>query len=137
MECTAEQKKYIENELRKAMKRRFRYHYAVLGLPFILMNRPFYQKDHYTCSSYIARLLEEAGVCRWGKHFSLVTPKDFYEYRDKQKIFEGSLRELADAVRKEPELKRLPVFHLARPAFAGTAYIKPAYQNMRNRGDRT
>lgn len=86
MECTAEQKKYIENELREAMKRRFSYHYAVLGLPFILMNRPFYQKNHYTCSSYIAKLLEEAGVCRWGKHFSLVTPKDFYEYKDKQKI---------------------------------------------------
>ena len=127
MECTAEQKKYIENELREAMKRRFSYHYAVLGLPFILMNRPFYQKNHYTCSSYIAKLLEEA-----------VPPKDFYEYKDKQKIFEGSLRELADAVRKTPELKKLPVFHLARPAFAGTAYVKPAYRHdMRNRGDRS
>ena len=136
MYCRTE--KYIENELREAMKRRFSYHYAVLGLPFILMNRPFYQKNHYTCSSYIAKLLEEAGVCRWGKHFSLVTPKDFYEYKDKQKIFEGSLRELADAVRKTPELKKLPVFHLARPAFAGTAYVKPAYRHdMRNRGDRS
>ena len=45
MECTAEQKKYIENELREAMKRRFSYHYAVLGLPFILMNRPFLSEE--------------------------------------------------------------------------------------------
>ena len=78
--CTSEQKEYIEQQLDKAMEQRFHYHYAVIGLPFILMNIPFYQKNHYTCSSYLARLLEEAGVCKWDKHFSLVTPKDFYEY---------------------------------------------------------
>ena len=94
MTCTARQKEYIEQELRKAMKTRFRYHYAVIGLPFILLGRPFYQKNHFTCSSYIARLLEEAGVCRWNRHFSLITPKDFYEYKEKQIIFEGSLKEL-------------------------------------------
>ena len=77
LECTDEQKEYIRIRLKEAMKNRFRYHYTILGLPFLLMNRPFYQKNHYTCSSYTARLLEEAGVCRWEKHFSLVTPKDF------------------------------------------------------------
>lgn len=71
VECTPEQKAYIARELGKAMKRRFRYHYAVLGLPFILLNKPFYQKNHYTCSSYIARILSEAGICRWDKHFRL------------------------------------------------------------------
>ena len=53
------------------MEQRFHYHYAVLGLPFILMNIPFYQKNHYTCSSFLAKLLEEAGVCCWDKHFFL------------------------------------------------------------------
>ena len=93
--CTSEQKKYIEKQLNKAMEQRFHYHYAVIGLPFILMNIPFYQKNHYTCSSYLAKLLEDAGVCKWDKHFSLVTPKDFYEYEGKKKIFEGSLYEFA------------------------------------------
>ena len=104
------------------MKNRFRYHYTILGLPFLLMNRPFYQKNHYTCSSYTARLLEEAGVCRWEKHFSLVTPKDFMEYREKQKIFEGSLRELVESDRSAYGYGRIPVFHLAQPAYAGTAF---------------
>ena len=135
IECTLEQKRYVERELREAEGRRFRYHYAVLGLPFILMNNPFYQKNHYTCSSYIARLLSEAGICKWKKHFSLVTPKDFYEYREKQKLFEGSLRELTDAVRKTPDFKRAPVFHLAQPAYAGAVYLKPGYgKNMQKRG---
>ncbi len=96
LECSGEQKSYIEERLREAMKKRFRYHYAVAGLPFILWQIPFYQKNHYTCSSYIARLLEEAGVCRWNKHFSLVTPRDFMEYEEKEKVFEGSLRELTE-----------------------------------------
>ena len=96
LECSGEQKSYIEERLREAMKKRFRYHYAVAGLPFILWQIPFYQKNHYTCSSYIARLLEEAGVCRWNKHFSLVTPRDFIEYEEKEKVFEGSLRELTE-----------------------------------------
>ena len=96
LECSREQKSYIEERLREAMKKRFRYHYAVAGLPFILWQIPFYQKNHYTCSSYIARLLEEAGVCRWNKHFSLVTPRDFMEYEEKEKVFEGSLRELTE-----------------------------------------
>ncbi len=121
--CTTEQKRYIEQELNRAMEQRFRYHYAVLGLPFILMNIPFYQKNHYTCSSYLARLLEEAGVCHWNKHFSLVTPKDFYEYNGKQKIFEGSLSEFTQGERRRAERKRIPAFSFMRPAYAGAAYI--------------
>lgn len=122
LECTDEQKESIRIRLREAMKKRYRYHYTILGLPFLLMNRPFYQKNHYTCSSYTARLLEEAGVCRWEKHFSLVTPKDFMEYGEKQKIFEGSLRELVESDREACGYGRIPVFHLAQPAYAGGAF---------------
>ena len=52
--------------------------------------------NHYTCSSYVARVLEEYGVCHWEKHFSLVTPKDFMEKFGRKRIFEGSLRELVE-----------------------------------------
>lgn len=124
IQCTAEQKKYIGQELNRAMEHRFSYHYTILGLPFILMNIPFYQKNHYTCSSYLGRLLEEAGVCRWDKHFSLVTPKDFYEYEEKEKIFEGSLYEFTARERRRTERKRLPALSfIKQPAYAGAAYI--------------
>lgn len=96
VECTGEQKKYVEAQLRSAMRQRFRYHYAIAGLPFILLNRPFYQKNHYTCSSYAAKLMEDAGILKWEKHFSLVTPKDFYELENKRILFEGSLCEITD-----------------------------------------
>lgn len=100
IECTEGQKEYVEQKLKEAMRHRFRYHYTILGLPFILIGKPFYQKNHYTCSSYAAKLLEEAGICSFGKHFSLVTPRDFYEYERKEIIFEGSLREITDISEK-------------------------------------
>ena len=101
--CTEEQKEQIRGILRDTMENRYSYHYAVVGLPFILLNCPFYQKNHYTCSSFIAKLLEDTGVWKWEKHFSLVTPKDFMEELGKQKIFEGGLWELVDEKEDEGE----------------------------------
>lgn len=92
--CSQEQKNRIQERLRKDYHRRFHYHYAILGLFFILLDCPFYQKNHYTCSSYIARLLEENQIIIAKKHFSLVTPKDFYEYKEGKIIFEGPLASL-------------------------------------------
>lgn len=91
LECSREQKAGIRERLRQDHKKRYHYHYAVPGLPFIALGRPFYLKNQYTCSSYIARLLEEYGIRISGKHFSLVTPKDFCLYPYKRVIYEGSL----------------------------------------------
>lgn len=96
LECTFKQRENIRRTLHQDMEWRYQYHYAILGLPFILLNRPFYQKKHYTCSSYIARLLEDNGIKISKKHFSLVTPKDFYEYSEKNVLFEGPLSELVE-----------------------------------------
>ncbi len=92
--CTKEQKTRIMLQLTEDYRKRFHYHYCIIGLPFLLMGKSFYQKNHYTCSSFIARILEENGVLTFSKHFSLVTPRDFYEYDSEDIIFEGPLRML-------------------------------------------
>ena len=120
----------LDSEAYVRLQRRYRYHYTILGLPFLLFGKPFYQKNHYTCSSYAAELLEKAGVCTWNKHFSLVTPKDFYEYKGKQKIFEGSLRELTEREKKTyPEYGTLTFPPISRPAYLSAAgnYITMAH----------
>ena len=91
IKCTEKQKVQIMQILHKDYKRRFRIHYAVCSLPFIITGHPFYLKNQYTCSSYIAKILEENGIYIADKHFSLVTPKDFTEYREMEKIYEGPL----------------------------------------------
>ncbi len=93
MECTREQKEQIKQQLEDCYKNRFRYHYCIVGLPFILCNKPFYQKNHYTCSSFVSKLLEDNGIKLFEKHFSLVTPKDFYELEQTEVIYEGNLCE--------------------------------------------
>lgn len=92
--CTAEQRQKIMERLHADYRGRFHIHYAVCGLPFLVLGIPFYQRDHYTCSSYIARVLAENGIAVSQKHFSLVTLKDFSEYSGMQQIFEGPLSEI-------------------------------------------
>lgn len=78
IECSLVQKEAIRQELRRLSRKDFLIIMQLQDLPFILWNIPFYQENHYTCSSYVARVLEEYGVCHWEKHFSLVTPKGFH-----------------------------------------------------------
>lgn len=95
IDCDKEQKEKIAEELLQYYEKRFRYHYCIVGLFFLLMRKEFYQKRHYTCSSFIARLLEKNKVITFSKHFSLVTPKDFYEYSNQNIIYEGSLKDFS------------------------------------------
>lgn len=97
LSCTREQKRRIMERLRRDYERRYRIHYAVLALPFLVLGIPFYVRDQYTCSSYLARVLEEQGIRIAEKHFSLVTPKDFYAYEEMDPVFEGELSELVAA----------------------------------------
>lgn len=89
--CTPQQKAQIRTQLANCYRQRFRYHYCILGLPFLLLGKPFYQKNHYTCSSFLARILTEHKVLNFHKHFSLVTPRDFYDCSQENVLYEGSL----------------------------------------------
>ena len=91
VDCSREQREYIRSVLYDDLENRLKYHYTILGLPLILFHIPFRQKYYHTCSSYLAKLLEEAGICRWRKHTSIVTPEDIYEELEKEVIFEGAL----------------------------------------------
>lgn len=92
IECSESQKEEIARQLRNCYRQRYHYHYCILGLPFLVFGVPFYQKNHYTCSSFLARLLDENGLCLFEKHFSLVTPRDFYELKSVKLEYEGTLR---------------------------------------------
>lgn len=102
--CTARQREGIARQLRECYENRYSYHYCVAGLPFILFGKEFYQKNHYTCSSFIARCLEENGLALFQKHFSMVTPRDFYELKGKEVLYEGDLKYLVAGPR--PPLRR-------------------------------
>lgn len=115
VECTRHQKEALWEQVRKDYRKRFCYHYAVLGLFFVWRQKPFYQKNHYTCSSYLAKLFSEVRLYDFGKHFSVVTPKDFYEWKGDSMIFEGRLSEF---IMEEKESRnRWGKKPAARPAY--------------------
>lgn len=94
LECTDVQKKALWERMQEDYRKRFRIHYAVCGLPFLLMDIPFYIYHQYTCSSYIASVLQENGIMHFEKHFSLITPKDFYADQNMRVVFEGELSQI-------------------------------------------
>ena len=75
LECEAWQKAAIAAKLEECYNSRYKYHYCILGLPFLLMNLPFYQKNHYT-------------------------PRDFYELPQTKFVYEGSLAGFLEMNRK-------------------------------------
>ena len=94
---------------------------AVLGLPFLVKGKKFYLKNQYTCSSYTARVLEECGLPISDKHFSLVTPKDVYEYKNMEVVFEGRLEDLVARDR------RSVLVYQAAPAAHGAGLYRTIY----------
>lgn len=97
IECTKEQKKQIWGRIRYYEANAKRYHYTILGLPFMLVNKPFHQKRRYACSQFVARTLEDYGVRHFKKHYSLVTPRDFYEMPDKKILYVGTVEGYLDS----------------------------------------
>ena len=68
----------------------------MLGLPFLVLKKPFHQKRRYACSQFVARTLEHYGIRKVDKHWSLVTPKDFYEMPDKKILYVGTIEGYLD-----------------------------------------
>lgn len=91
--CTPSQKQAIETRIAYYYKRRFKYHYCILGLPFLLINKPFHQKRHYTCSQFVGKMLIDHDVMKIDKHYTLLTPKDFEMMPDQNITYEGTVKD--------------------------------------------
>lgn len=96
VEVTKEQKEKMWDRIRYYDANRKRYKYCVLGLPFIVLNIPFHQKRRYACSQFLARAFEDFNIKKFNKHFSLVTPKDFYEMEEKRVLYVGTIEGYLD-----------------------------------------
>lgn len=90
--CTREQKKQVVEKLRYYTKNNLKYKYTILGIPCAMIGKPYHQKRHYMCSQFVARTLEDCGIRKFDKHYTLMTPKDFYEMEDKKTIYIGSIK---------------------------------------------
>lgn len=126
--CSMEQKQWLKRTLSRDYGRRFRLHYAVAALPFIAMGISCPLPGQFTCSSYVAKLLSEAGIWDFGKNYSLVTPKDFLEHGGRKVIFEGKLSEFLQKNEPAGELQKHYALETL-PSYANVAAAEKRYRN--------
>lgn len=83
----------IESELCEMQENLGKYKYDFLGIVFRLFKIPVIFKNKYVCSYFVAELLENVGICTFGKRVCFVTPRDFEQIEGAKKIYEGKLSE--------------------------------------------
>lgn len=68
-----------------------KYHYNFLALFGIIFNKPFNSVNRNTCAEFIAKILDEAGIFTFRKHFSLVRPDELVKIPQLMLIYEGRM----------------------------------------------
>lgn len=96
IKCTKKQKEQVWGRINYYKANAKRYHYTILGLPWMVLKKPFHQKRRYACSQFVARTLEDYGIRKFDKHWSIMTPRDFYEMEDKKILYVGTIEGYLD-----------------------------------------
>ena len=90
LEITAQQLYSLKTELKNNyIKNNDKYHYNLIGLPMVGINRAHHRKYHHTCSSFCAKVLIDTGIVNFKKDYSIIKPKDFFEIKNANLIYEG------------------------------------------------
>ncbi len=70
------------------------YHYNLMALIGILINKPFSSKNNSTCAEFVAKVLHEANIHTFNKPFPLVRPDDMPSVPNIKLLYEGRMLDL-------------------------------------------
>ncbi len=82
LEITEEQYKILKRE--------------IFGLIPLNFNIRFERKNHFVCSQFVGRILQEAGIYNQDKNYSLIKPNDISKIYGLNKVYEGKMTYLID-----------------------------------------
>ncbi len=71
-----------------------KYHYNLMALVGILINKPISSKNNRTCAEFIAKVLDEANIYKFKKPFPLVRPDDMPNIPNIKLLYEGRMLDL-------------------------------------------
>lgn len=80
------------------------YHYAKIGVVFGIFQIPFFQKNHYFCSQFVAEVLEKTDAAELKKKSCLYLPRDIEKLPHKKEIFRGNMSSFLNKFVLEPSL---------------------------------
>jgi hypothetical protein len=92
MRVNKEEYKKIEQKLQTFTEKPSRYGYNIAALPLVCFNIPFQREKHYTCSGFVATVLNDG--LNFKKDCSLVRPEDFLKFGF-QRVYEGPIGQYA------------------------------------------
>lgn len=92
LDVTNEEYEKIETKLTNMTNKKDMYKYDFLGLGLRVFHIPVSFKNRYVCSSFVASIIEQAGVYKFNKKYIFVRPKDF-ETLNANVIYEGKYKE--------------------------------------------
>ncbi len=96
LEITEEQYKILKREIRKFTENEKKYGYNIFGLIPLNFNIRFERKNHFVCSQFVGRILQEAGIYNQDKNYSLIKPNDISKIYGLNKVYEGKMTYLID-----------------------------------------
>lgn len=92
LSITEEEYQSLQEGLYKFKRNPKEYTYNYVGLPFMLMNVPWKREHHYTCSQFVAWMLQEhSGIIDFEKSYSLVKPQDFMKALKPYETYKGTI----------------------------------------------
>lgn len=93
MRVEPEEFEKIKGRLELFLQQPHKYGYNTIGLPFLMLGIPFQRKHHYTCSAFVADVLQD--VVEFDKDLSLAQPEDFLNFGF-EIVYKGSLGEFLE-----------------------------------------
>jgi len=97
---TEEQYVCIEELINNYMKDYYKYKYNLIGLIFIYLNIKYERRTHFTCSQFLAMVLEKSDIYKFEESWSLIKPMDFEKLRNIEIIYKGTLKNYRKIWRK-------------------------------------
>ena len=68
-----------------------KYHYNLMALIGMLINKPFQSENKSTCAEFVAKVLDESGIYTFKKPFCLVRPDDLPDIPNLNLLYEGRM----------------------------------------------
>ncbi len=90
---TKQQERRIKQVLANFDRNKETYHYNLIGLFGVMLNKPIQRKNAYFCSQFVAYILKESGIITFDKPLELVTPYDLQQIPKLEFVYEGKLHQ--------------------------------------------
>ena len=77
------------------------YHYNIVGLVPIQFNKVCRRKNHYVCSQFVGKIIEDAEIHQFKKDYSIVRPNDIRKIPRLKLKYEGKLTDYLRSLNRE------------------------------------